>query len=187
MIEYTVSKTDKDLLGIIALQKSNLPGNLSPEEMQSQGFVTVVHSFDVLKKMNTIEQSIVAKDNDKVLAYLLAMTEQSRKDIPILAPMFELFGKIILGGKPLAGYRYIVVGQVCVGRDYRGKGVLDECYTAYKTHLEDKYDFAVTEIATKNGRSINAHKRIGFREIHRYNAPDGEEWSVVVWDWNNIL
>jgi len=187
MIEYTVSTTDKDLLGIIDLQKSNLPGNLSPEEMQSQGFVTVVHSFDVLKKMNGIEQSIVAKDDDTVVAYLLAMTEKSRNDIPILAPMFELFGKIVLGGKPLAGYRFIVVGQVCVDKGYRGKGILDNCYAAYKKHFKDKYDFAVTEIATKNGRSINAHKRIGFTEMHRYTAPDSEEWSIVVWDWNNIL
>ena len=187
MIEYTTSSTDKDMLGIIALQKSNLPENLSPEDMQSQGFVTVVHSFEVLKKMNGIEQNIVAKDNDKVVAYLLAMTEKSKNDIPILLPMFALFEKIMLQGKPLAAYKYLVVGQVCVSKDYRGQGILDNCYAAYKKHFKDKYDFAVTEIATKNLRSVKAHERIGFKEIHRYAEPGKEEWSVVIWDWNDIL
>jgi len=183
MIAYTISTTDKDLREIMALQKSNLPDNLSEEEMQKQGFVTVVHRYEDLKKMNGIEQSIIAKDNDRIIAYLLAMTEQSKTDIPVLVPMFELFRQIAWRGKPVSAWRYLVVGQVCVDKDYRGQGILDECYAAYKQHFKDKYDFAITEIATKNGRSVNAHKRVGFTEIHRYTAPDGEEWSVVLWDW----
>ena len=185
MINYTTSTTDQDLLDIIALQKSNLSIHLTTEEMQSQGFVTVVHSLEVLKKMNAIEQSIVGKDGDKVIAYLLAMTEKSKPDIPVLIPMFDMFGKIEWGGKLLADYNYIVVGQVCVDKAYRGQGILDNCYTAYRAHFKNKYDFAVTEIAIKNGRSINAHKRIGFTEVHRYAVPGGEEWSIVVWDWND--
>ena len=130
MINYTTSTTDQDLLNIIALQKSNLSIHLTTEEMQSQGFVTVVHSLEVLKKMNAIEQSIVGKDGDKVIAYLLAMTEKSKPDIPVLIPMFDMFGKIEWRGKPLADYNYIVVGQVCVDKAYRGKGILDNCYAA---------------------------------------------------------
>lgn len=37
-------------MGIIDLQKSNLPANLTREEIVSQGFVTVVHSPDDLAK-----------------------------------------------------------------------------------------------------------------------------------------
>ena len=94
MISYTTSKTDRDLQEIITLQKSNLPVSLTKQEMQDQGFVTVVHSLEVLRKMNAIEQSIVAKHKGKTIAYLLAMTERSKADIPILAPMFELFGQV---------------------------------------------------------------------------------------------
>jgi len=47
----------------------------------------------------------------------------------------------------------------------------------------DKFDFAITEIDNRNQRSLNAHKRIGFREIHRYNSADKTEWVIVVWDW----
>jgi Acetyltransferase (GNAT) family len=183
MITYTTSHSDKDLLDILELQKINLPNNLTGEEIQSQGFVTVLHSFEDLQKMNGIVQSIVAKENDKVIAYLLAMTQQSKSDIPILVPMFETFNKIDFLGKKISEYNYLVVGQVCVAREYRGKAVIDHCYAAYKNHFQDKYEFAITEILTKNLRSINAHKRIGFIEIHRYPAPGNEEWSIMMWDW----
>ena len=130
-----------------------------------------------------IERSIVAKKGDTVIAYLLAMTAASKADIPVLIPMFEIFEKIQLHNKPVSQYNYLVVGQVCVDKAYRGQGVLDNCYTAYRNHFRKKYDFAITEIAAKNLRSINAHKRIGFSEILKYRSPDKQEWSIVIWEW----
>jgi len=186
MIFYATSQDDKDLLGILNLQKKNLPKNLTPEEILSQGFVTVSHRLEDLQKMNAMEQSIIAKENDSVIAYLLAMTEKSKWDIPILVPMFEAFEKIKFLENTLATYNYIVVGQVCVDKNYRGQGVLDKCYALYIERFKDKYDFAVTEIASSNLRSINAHKRIGFKVIHEYIAPNNEEWSIVVLNWNRL-
>ena len=183
MITYTIASSDEDLNGIIGLQQSNLPANLTREEMAGQGFVTVVHSLADLKKMNGIEPHIIAKDGDRVIAYLLAMTSASEKDIPVLFPMFEMFRNISFAGRPVADHRYIVVGQVCVGKEYRGQGVLDRCYAEYARRLSSRYDFAITEISTRNTRSIQAHKRIGFIPLHEYEAPDGELWSIVVWEW----
>jgi ribosomal protein S18 acetylase RimI-like enzyme len=181
MITYTTSKTENELLGILELQKKNLPTNLTEEEIFREGFVTVVHNFDALKKMNDIEQHVIAKDGDKVIAYLLAMTSKSKGDIPVLLSMFENFDKITFQKRKLSDCNYIVVGQVCVAKDYRGLGILDSCYDEYKKKFQKKYDFAITEIALKNQRSINAHKRIGFREIYRFT--DEVEWSIVVWEW----
>lgn len=186
MITFTLSQTDKELSEIIDLQKSNLAQNLAKEEIISQGFVTVAHSLEDLQKMNSYEHNVVTKDNEKIVGYLLAMTKNSRSDIPILLPMFDAFDKIVYNGKPVSQYQYIVVGQVCIHKNYRGQGLLDKCYDAYKTYFKEKYDFAITEIATTNLRSINAHKRIGFSEIHRYEDPQQTAWSVVLWDWNNI-
>jgi len=183
MITYTTSKTESDLQGILELQQRNLPTNLVPEEVLSQGFVTVTHSLGDLSRMNGIEPHVIAKDGERVIGYLLAMTVQSSADFPVLIPMFELFEQIQFRGKTISNYNYLVVGQVCVDKNYRGQGILDQCYEAYKNHFKDKYDFAITEIATKNQRSIKAHKRIGFSEIHRYEVPNEEEWSVVLWEW----
>ena len=185
MITYTTSKTQEELSGIIDLQKNNLPQSLTKGDMQSQGFVTVSHTLDDLKKMATYEQNLIIKDQDNIVGYLLAMTKNSRPDIPVLFPMFEAFDKIQYKEKLVSEYNYIVVGQVCIHKDYRGQGLLDNCYVAYKNHFKGKYDFAITEIATANTRSINAHKRIGFFEIHRYTDAKNTEWSIVIWDWNS--
>ena len=186
MVTYTTSNNEKDLAEILALQKANLAVNLSAADIQSQGFVTVAHSPEDMANLNRLEQHIVAKDNDRVVGYLLAMTAQSKQDIPVLIPMFEQFDKVIFAGKPLTAYHYIVVGQVCVAKEYRGQGILDDCYSAYRNHFKDKYDFAVTEIDSNNLRSLNAHKRIGFKAIHQFTDANKTNWVIVLWDWNNI-
>jgi hypothetical protein len=185
MVVYTTAKTNEDILQVLALQKSNLPQNLTEEQISSQGFVTVVHSFGALQKMNSIEQSIIAKDEGKVIGYLLAMTRQSKNDIPVLIPMFEAFDSMVYDHKKISEYKYIVVGQVCIADGWRGQGILDECYEEYRERFRDKYDFAITEIDDKNKRSVNAHKRIGFQTIHNYKDPAGVNWVIVLWDWRN--
>ncbi|MEP6617104.1 MAG: GNAT family N-acetyltransferase [Ginsengibacter sp.] len=185
MIVYATAETDAEISQVLDLQKKNLPQNLTQEQINSQGFVTVIHSFDVLKKMNSIEKSIIAKDDQIVIGYLLAMTRQSKDDIPVLIPMFNIFDQVVYGNKKIAESKYIVVGQVCIAEAYRSRGILDSCYQAYKDHFKHKYDFAVTEIHVKNQRSINAHKRIGFESVHIYQDPAGDVWDIVLWDWRN--
>jgi hypothetical protein len=183
MLSYTTAQTHHDLEGILSLQRANLASNIPAEERASQGFVTVVHSLADLRKLNQTERHIIAKDGEKVIAYLLAMTAAAKEDIPVLKPMFELFDKITLHALPVSTYPYIVVGQVCVDKAFRGRGVLDNCYLTYRQTFQSKFRFAITEIATRNTRSLAAHKRIGFAEVHRYTAAGGEEWSIVVWPW----
>lgn len=186
MIRYTRVKIDADLEGILELQRRNLPSSLSQQEMHSQGFVTVVHSFEEVKKLNDIEPHVIAKDDENVIAYLLAMTTQSQEEILVLKPIFETFQEISFANKKVSDFQYIVVGQVCVDKVYRSKGILDACYQYYKNVFADKYDFAITEIDASNLRSLNAHKRIGFKELYRYTAANDVEWVIVLWDWNHL-
>jgi ribosomal protein S18 acetylase RimI-like enzyme len=182
-LTYTTANSPADLQGILDLQRANLASSLSPEEVAREGFVTVVHSYDVLAQLNGREKHVIAKDDEKVVAYLLAMTRESKDLVPVLVPMFDLFDETRYGTRRVSELNHLVVGQVCVGKGYRGQGVLDRCYELYRSLYGRKYDCAITEIDVSNARSLNAHRRIGFEEIRRYRAPDGVEWSVVLWDW----
>jgi L-amino acid N-acyltransferase YncA len=184
MISYSTSVLKNDLQGIIDLQAANLAINLSAEDIHSQGFVTVSHTYDQLSKLNEYEKHIVAKQDDKVIGYLLAMTQKSKSDIPILVPMFDMFNETIYKNKSIADYTYIVVGQVCIDKQFRGHGILDNCYATYKEFYSQQYDFAITEIAKTNTRSMSAHKRIGFKEIKTYTSGT-QVWVIVLWDWNS--
>jgi len=184
MIIYTTAHSKDDLEGILNLQKRNLASSLNKDEIESQGFVTVDHSYEQLSRLNDHERHVVAKENERVVGYLLAMTKQSRLDIPVLVPMFELFDTISYNNERISAYNYLVVGQVCIDKAWRGQGILDHCYAAYRNYYRTKYDFAITEIAATNARSLKAHKRIGFKEIKTYASPDKTDWSVVLWDWS---
>ncbi|MDE1192767.1 MAG: GNAT family N-acetyltransferase [Arachidicoccus sp.] len=182
MITYTAANSPADLYGILELQKANLSSNLSPEEIQSQGFVTVIHTFEQLSKLNNVEKHIIAKSGDKVIAYILAMTQAASSDIPVLVPMFNEFNKINYKNNLIKDYDYIVVGQTCVDKEFRGQGIFDKCYDAYRNTYHKKYDFAITDIVKINARSLQAHKRKGFKEIKTFTA-DNTEWVIVLWDW----
>lgn len=135
--------------------------------------------------MNTLENATIAKEDNQIVGYLLAMTKDLRNDIPILISMFDVLDELPYQGQKLQDYHYIVVGQACIAESHRGKGVFDQCYAAYKKHLSEKYDFTVTEISKRNRRSLRAHSRVGFQVIHDFVAPDGEAWDIVVWDWRD--
>ncbi len=183
MLTFVPARSDEELQQILVLQQQNLAKNISMETALEQGFLTVEHDFVTLKKMNDLENAIVAKEDDQVVGYLLAMTKDLRDDIPILIPMFDVFDNLTYQGRQLQSYRYIVVGQACVAASHRGQGVFDQCYQAYKHYLKNKYNFAITEISKRNQRSLRAHRRVGFEVIHDFVAPDGEAWDIVMWDW----
>jgi GNAT superfamily N-acetyltransferase len=175
------AETPEELLGILQLQRANHELSLQSIE---DGFVTVGHRMADLEKMNSIAPHIIVKDGSKVIAYILAMTTESKEDIPVLKPMFEQFNQILYKGIKVSEYQYIVIGQVCVDKDYRGMGLLDKAYTFYKEVHSPNFQFAITEIALRNKRSIKAHERIGFKDIHQFVDELPEEWSIVLWDWN---
>lgn len=183
MLKICMAESESDLQGILELQQKNLPQNLSPEEKSEQGFVRVVHNLELLGLLNSIEPHIIAKDDNKVAAYFLAMTKKSRNDVPMLVPMFQQFDKLTYKGKNVSEYNYMVVGQVCIGKNYRGIGLFSSCFEAYKDTFEKKYDFAITEISISNPRSIKAHQKAGFEIIHTFKD-EYETWVIVVCDWS---
>lgn len=187
MIQLTTAKTDQDIKGILNLQQKNLKAFLSKQEIESQGFVTVEHDFELMQKLNNSEPHIIAKDGETVVGYVLSMTKNAKFDITILYPMFEIFNSTIFNGQLISDYNYIVVGQVCIDKAYRGTGLFKQCYQYFKEYHEDKYDLAITEIANINLRSLNAHKKIGFTELTTYMDLSNTEWVVVLWDWKHKL
>jgi hypothetical protein len=183
-VTITVVQGEKDVRGILALQQKNLKKNLSDETMASQGFVTVEHDFATLKAMNDAQPSVIAKDGDEVVGYCLAMLPQFRKDVPVLESLFASIDQIDYEGKPLNTYHYMVMGQVCVGEGYRGIGVFDKMYQHLKEVLSNDFEICVTDISSKNTRSLRTHERVGFEAVKDFFDENlNETWIIVVWDW----
>ncbi|HYF31538.1 MAG TPA: GNAT family N-acetyltransferase [Chitinophagaceae bacterium] len=178
----TTTREVKDLEQILSLQRANLIKGLSTAEWQDQGFVTVEHTLDVLQRMHDTAPSIIIKDNDRVIAYALAMPRECGRMVPVLVPMFENLEKLYWKDKPLNQQRFYVMGQICIDKAYRGRGLFDALYQKHKEVYSDRFDLLVTEIATRNTRSLRAHERVGFKTVNIYRD-ETDEWAVVIWDW----
>lgn len=101
------------------------------------------------------------------------MSRKFRNDITVLAPMFSEIDTSEIGRS-----NYLIMGQVCVTKNFRSKGVFRGLYAHMTKVFSETFDYIVTEINVKNTRSINAHKSIRFKELIRYNF-EGETWAIV--------
>jgi ribosomal protein S18 acetylase RimI-like enzyme len=182
MYTTTIAQKQDELEQILALQQSNLQANNGLAEIESQGFVTVQHSLETLQMMNQLAPSIIIKDNDAVIAYALVMLKSCRNLIATLEPMFAEFDNIEWNGNALDAFKYYVMGQVCISKNYRGIGLFDQLYQKHREIYSEEYDFVLTEVALRNKRSLRAHERVGFKTVHSYKDMT-DEWAVILWDW----
>lgn len=169
--EYTCITSDRELTEILSLQGRNLRQALSINETANEGFVTVEHSFDLLKKMNAIAPHIIVKHNNCVVGYALCMDPSFRNDIPILKPMFQELNRLNI-------YNYIIMGQICIAKAHRKKGVFRSLYSTMTTELRYKYEHIITEVDIVNTRSLNAHNAIGFKTLSTYES-NNQNWVIL--------
>jgi ribosomal protein S18 acetylase RimI-like enzyme len=172
-LKYKQAESRAELEQILKLQRTNLPENLSPDEKRSQGFVTVRHTLELLEQMNSVCGHIIAMDQVKLAGYALCMHPAFSGDIPVLQPMFAQL-KLLLPRQA----RFMVMGQVCVAKPYRGKGVFRELYANMCHFLQEDFEWIITEVDASNTRSLKAHAAIGFKGICSYNS-GGQNWEVI--------
>nr|WP_299072321.1 GNAT family N-acetyltransferase [uncultured Allomuricauda sp.] len=174
MIAYKQASTQKELEQILVLQQQNLSGSLSNTEKEQEGFLTVEHSFGILEEMNAACGHIIAVEHEKVIGYALCMHPKFCNSIEVLKPMFQEINKVIKNN-----CNYMVMGQICVSKEYRGKGVFRRLYKTMKEKLPMGFDTIITEVDAKNQRSLHAHEAVGFQELKRYLI-DNKEWSLIL-------
>jgi len=178
-LHFGIADQEEDLLQILALQRLNLKSEISEQTKTEQGFLTVNHSMEELLNMQKSTPQIVAKYQGQVVEFALAMLPESGKLIADLKPMFVILDSLSWKEVSLLNSKYYVMGQICVGEDFRGKGVFDQLYETHRTVYREGYALCVTEISTSNFRSQRAHERVGFRTIHKH-VDHVDEWNIVV-------
>ncbi|MCC1485291.1 GNAT family N-acetyltransferase [Winogradskyella immobilis] len=179
---YKRAETSEELQQILELQQRNIKAVLKDSTIKTEGYVTVEHTFDVLKRMNDACPHIIAKANGVVVGYALCMLETFRDDVLILKPMFEYMDTII-ESKNLLRLKYLIMGQICIDKTFRKQGLFKKLYTHFKIELESDFDAVITEVNTKNTRSSKAHKSVGF-EVLDEHTENGEDWELIIWKWH---
>ncbi len=182
MICATEVTTDDEIIQIHKMNQQNLKANISKQVQDDEGFVSWLYPVSLLQQMHNIAPSIIVKDDDTVIGYALVTPIEVSSFHPDLKMMIDNLETILYKNKPLSSYSYYVMGQVCIDKAYRGKGIFKMLFQKHKEIYTDKYQLLVTEISTKNLRSQKAHEKVGFTTIYTYRDAS-DEWNVVVWDW----
>ena len=180
-LRFCTATMDGELAQILTLQQANHASSLSEADAARDGFVTVMHTFELLKKMNQAAPQIIAKDGDAVIGYALVMLRSFSDMIPVLQPMFNRLSTIKFGDKKVTDHSFYVMGQICVAENYRGKGVFDSLYQKHKELNAPIYDLCVTSVSIRNKRSMRAHERVGFEIVNTFRDQT-DEWNILAWN-----
>jgi ribosomal protein S18 acetylase RimI-like enzyme len=186
MVQISKAASEADLIGIQVLQKANLKKIISELEATNEGFVTAEYSLELLKAMHKYRASVIAKDGDRVVGYALVTTKDIYGQHDLIDDLLNVLDKINFASKPLKETQYVLVGQLCVGKGYRGIGLVQKMYNYFKESYATEYEYLITDVADNNPRSLKAHIKSGFQIIHSINY-DGVRWDIVLWDWNKNL
>lgn len=176
MITFERATSKVDLNQILDLQRKNLPAHISSEEKKKEGFVTVSHTYANLKAMNDVCQHIVAKSGGHVIGYALCMHPSFAEDIEVLHPMFEKVEAILPKIE-----NYIVMGQICIDKAYRGQGIFRKLYLAMRGAVHPEFEYIITDVDAENTRSLGAHYSVGFKDLATF-CSCGQVWKIIQLD-----
>jgi hypothetical protein len=183
MVSIKLVTNAEELKGIQALQQQNLRKNLTETEAEEQGFLMAEYSLDFLQNMHDAAPSVIAVSEGKVVGYSLVALKTIRDEHPLLADLFNTIDRLQFQTQDLSTSNYVVVGQLCVGKGFRGIGLVDKMYQYYKDCYANEYEYLITDVAQANKRSLKAHKKSGFQVIDELSF-EGVGWDIVLWNWN---
>lgn len=171
-----------ELEGIKTLQEENLKKNLSAIEAEAEGFVTAEYSIEFLQTLHEKSPPVIAKDGSRVIGYALVAVKSIRDQHALLADLFHSIDEIVYKGRQLKNTDYVVVGQLCIAKEYRGLGLVQLMYQHFRSTLSDRFEYCLTDIAYNNPRSLKAHLKNGFIVVDTLHY-GGISWDIVLWDW----
>lgn len=168
-----------DYPDIIALHRQNLFSNLSEQERQN-GFLSIdFKDNSQLAAINEDVAVIVAVQENTVVGYVCATSQEYSQQIPLLKYMMSLYPETMFQRQPLSNYRSFSYGPVCVADAYRGTGILQGLFQALLAQIPTRYNAGVCFLAKDNPRSLRAHTQKLGMEILRDFEFKGKSYFLL--------
>jgi predicted GNAT superfamily acetyltransferase len=141
---------------ILNLQSANFIANLNEEERQ-KGFLSAQFTREQTAQIAEDLGTMVVVIDNQVGGFLCAFRKEFDTGSPVIAKMLESYERLIFEGKPLSSFGSYIYGPVCIGREYRGRGLLRGLYEAQKRALAGRFDIGVAFVSRNNPHSLSAH------------------------------
>ena len=168
-----------DYPAIVRLNSANFFANLAEEERRD-GFLSAVFTLEQTAAMAQDLGTTVAIVDGVLAGFLCAFCNDFNHGSPVVAKMIESYPRMRLEGRPLSSFKSYVYGPVCIGHEYRRKGLLRGLYEAQRRDLAGRFEIGVALIARGNTHSMNAHVAgLGMTEVGDFEV-NGNVFATVV-------
>ena len=158
-----------DIFGVLELQEENLYKNLSEEELKG-GFVTTPFTAHQIEEI--IEQHglyVCVNEQESVIAYVFAGSWDYFSQWEIFNVITSRFPKLSFGNDPITTNNSFQYGPICIQKDYRGQGIINEIFETMRLVFVDKYPLSITFINNINVISKRAHtNKLGWEVIDTF-------------------
>ncbi|WP_338408209.1 GNAT family acetyltransferase [uncultured Flavobacterium sp.] len=172
-----------DINGVLNLQKLYLVSNLNEEEKKS-GFVTTPFSVEQLTHVINNEGLFIAKDNNKIIAYIFAESWDFFSQYPIFEHMISLFPMLEFLDFEINSTRSFQYGPICIDKKYRGKGLINQLFEFMRIHVVKKYPLSLTFINKTNIPSYKAHtEKLNWAVIGDFEF-NNNNYYILAYDMN---
>ena len=147
-------------------------------------YILIEYDNELLLKVNKIEKSIVAKKGKKIVAYAIVINKAAYGLNKLFDDLIDRVNNLKYDKNYLNKIDYALVGQLCIRKNYRGKGLVKDIYNFFKKEYSKKYKYLITDIDERNTRSLKAHIKNKFQIIDNFYWGDSY-WNIILWNWNN--
>jgi len=184
-IQLEVAKIN-DIEGILALQELYLVSNLSEKEKEA-GFVTTPFTIEQLMEIIAQEGLFIAKDNNKIIAYIFAGSWDFFSQWPIFNHMTAMFPDLSFLDFEITTTNSFQYGPICIHKDYRGKGLIHLFFEFMRIHMVKKYPLSLTFINKNNKPSLKAHtEKLKWSIIANFQF-NNNNYFILAYDMNKLV
>ncbi len=177
-----VAKTE-DISGVLALQELYLVSNLTEKEKEG-GFVTTPFTTKQLQEIIEQEGLFLAKDNNRIIAYIFAASWDYFSQWPIFRYMTPILPDIPFKDFNITTTNSFQYGPICIRADYRGQGLIKPFFEFMRIHMIKKFPLAITFINKTNKPSKKAHtEKLNWSIIGNFQF-NNNEYYILGYDMN---
>ena len=159
-----------DYAQILELQSANYVANLTEAE-RGQGFLSAQFTAEQTARIAEDLGITVALVDGRIAGFLCAFRKEFSTGSPVIAGMLSSYDSLRFEGRRLRSFNSYIYGPVCIGREYRGRGLLRGLYEAQGSDLAGKFDIGVAFVSRSNPHSLSAHiKGLAMSEAGDFTA-----------------
>jgi len=179
MLEFKIAELS-DIEATLELHAKYQVDTIDPKD-KKDGFVTTPFGKEELKDLIEQESGLfIAKDGDKVVAYVMSASWEFWSKWPMFAFMInELLPKQHYCGDALSSENSYQYGPIAIEKSYRGGELLEKIFSYALGHMAKRYNYLITFVNKINPRSFAAHHRkLGLDIIEEFEYNGNSYWEL---------